>query len=188
MDWKHTIDMADGPQRDMELTSQLRQLPYLEDIELRSETRRLIEAEYSLQDEDELRDVTIARLHSILTLNDDAAHKVATTYDSVMNTMPGDIAFRRAAVVQTVARHQFSVEEEARLRDLFPSVLGEKPKELQSATSGSPLVKETKGRPWWKFWGTKPADDPDKEVVIPDIEDRGYSDNMVEELRRMRQY
>ena len=164
MDWKHTVDMAEGPQRDMELINQLKQLPYLDDMERRSETRSLIpEAEYSLKDEEALRDITIARLKGVLALDDDGAHKVAATYESVMNTMPGDIAFRRAAVVQTVARHQFSVDEEARLRDLFPGVLGEKPKELQPAGAGSPLVKSK--RAWWKFWESdKPVEDPAKEV------------------------
>jgi hypothetical protein len=76
-----------------------------------------------------------------------------------MNTMPRDIAFRRAAMVQTLARHEFSAEEEARLKALLPNVFGEKPAELSVDTPGPQTpVRKYPRRRWWQFWQRKRAE------------------------------
>jgi hypothetical protein len=147
----------------------------------------------TVPDDEGLRDITNARLRAILSLDDHGARSIAETYDSVMNTMPGDLAFRRAASVQTVARHEFSVDEEARLRALIPNVLGEKPKELSAPTPGPQEPAEPyPRRRWWMFWQRKKHKEIDPEkargIVVGDIDERGYSDNVVEELRRIRQF
>ena len=188
MDWKKVIDMPDGAGRDHEFSALIQKLPELNDAEREQEIRQMIEAEYS-QDEEGLREITQTRLQAVLALDDEAARKVAETYDSVMNTMPGDIAFRRAAVVQTTARHQFSVDEEAKLRELVPNVLGEKPKEISVDTPGpqEPVEAYPKRR-WWMFWQSKKAKArKDADVIVPDIEDRGFSDEVLDQMRRTRQ-
>ena len=191
MDWEKAVKMPEGPERHQELSRLLKQLPYFDEETRRDEIKRLIEAEYSIPDDAGLRDITIARLQAILSLDDEGARSVAETYDDVMNKMPGDIAFRRAAIVQTVARHEFSVDEEARLRALIPNVLGEKPKELSVATPEpqDPVEGHSKRR-WWMFWQRQREVDPEKaqRLQIGDIDERGYSDNVVEELRRIRQF
>ncbi|HXH22091.1 MAG TPA: hypothetical protein VNN10_08680 [Dehalococcoidia bacterium] len=157
-DWQKVVSLRAGPERDREIAAGLRKLPYLEGEELAIEVRRLIDAEYSLDDEG-LRSVSIARLRALLELDDDGAAKVAEAYDRTMNTMPGDIAFRRAATVQTLARHEFSAEEEARLKALLPNVFGEKPAELSVDTPGPQApVRKYPGRRWWQFWQRKKAE------------------------------
>jgi hypothetical protein len=172
-DWQRVVSMEEGPERDREIAAGLRKLPYLEGTELDSEVRKLIEAEYSL-DEDGLRAVTFARLRALLSLGDEGAAKVADTYDRVMNTMPGDIAFRRAAVVQTVARHQFGAEDEARLKALLPNVLGEKPAEVSVKTPGpQEPVRPYPRRRWWQFWQRKKAQaDETADVIADDVAQR----------------
>ena len=188
MDWQKVVEMPDGEERDRDLAALLKQLPYLDDSDREREVERLIRAEYSLDDQ-RLRSASLARLRSVLAQDDEGARKIAETYDTVMNRMPGDIAFRRAAVVQTVARHEFSVEEEARLRSLIPNVLGEKPSEVSVETPGpQEPVHEYPRQRWWMFWQRKKAEArrDAAEVTVPDIEER-FSGEVADQLQRTRQ-
>jgi hypothetical protein len=166
MDWKKIVDMPDGAERDRELANALKQLPYLEDEPRRAETHRLIEAEYSLGEED-LQALTMSRLRALLSLDDAGAARIAETYEDVMNSMTGEIAFRHAAVVQTIARHQFSVEEEARLKALMPNVFGEKPAEVSVGTPGPQEPAEPYPEKRWSFfWRRKKAEGRETAEII----------------------
>jgi hypothetical protein len=68
-DWQKVVSLREGPERDREIAAGLRKLPYLEGEELAVKVRRLIDAEYSLDDEG-LRSVSIARLRALLELDD----------------------------------------------------------------------------------------------------------------------
>jgi hypothetical protein len=177
-DWQKIVSMDDGPERDGQIAAGLRKLPYLEGDERDAEARRLIEAEYRL-DEDGLRAVTFARLRALLSLDDEGAAKVAETYDRVMNTMPGEIAFRRAAVVQTVARHEFDAEDEARLKALLPNVFGEKPAEVSVKTPGpQEPVRPYPRRRWWQFWQRKRAQADESALVAEEVARRMEEERM----------
>lgn len=116
----------------------------------RQRLRPLIDAEYHLPDE-VLRRVTMARLRALLTLSQDAAERVAGSYDAIMNSLEGEIAFKRAALVQQMAR-ELSIEEEERLHSLLPNVFGDKPANLQIAkqveepAAGVPELQENERR------------------------------------------
>jgi hypothetical protein len=125
------------------MTALFREAAVLGEGQRRQRLRPLIDAEYSLPD-GTLRRVTIARLRSYVTLENEAAHRVADSYDAIINNMPGDIAFRRASFEQQEARSNFSVEEEEKLHSILPNVFGDKPAELQIA---EPRAREGGGDP-----------------------------------------
>ena len=106
---------------------------------------RSIETVYRLPDE-KLRSMTEARLRAWIALPEDKAAVVGNTFESVMDTMPVDIAMRRVTVVQSVA-FKLTSDELAHLQHIVPRVLGE-----TAVASPSMAMGTGKANPWWKFW------------------------------------
>lgn len=113
------------------------------------ERRELLHAmalmEYALPD-DRLKPFTRSRMKVLLTLDGASAKAVATSYDSVMNTLPGTAAMRRVALVQSLAR-EFTQAEQLVLKDLVPGIFTVQLSSLVAAPSV-----EKRSRPWWAFW------------------------------------
>lgn len=104
-----------------------------------------IETIYRMPDE-QLRSMTEARLRAWIALPDEKAAIVGNTFESVMDTMPVDIAMRRVTVVQSVA-FKLNADELEDLQKIVPRVLGDSPLAVPSMAMGSGSTK-----PWWKFW------------------------------------
>lgn len=85
--------------------------------------RSMTFAEYAFADED-LRGSTLSRLRAWLTIDQDTAKKIAVSLDAVMAEMPGAVAWRRVALVQTMSR-EFTSRETLRLRELVPGIFGQ---------------------------------------------------------------
>ena len=108
---------------------------------------KAIHAVYRMPD-DQLRSMTEARLRAWLALPDDKAATVGNSFESVMDTMPAEIAMRRVTVVQSVA-HKLKPDELEHLQRIVPRVLGDAPKVTPTA-----MPAESNSRPWWKFWAS----------------------------------
>jgi hypothetical protein len=129
------------------------------------EIEAMILAEYSLG-EKELQEFTASRLRAWIALEqrDPAQAQAATRgYDRVFDRMPGDLAMRRATVVQTVARQELSAEEIEALFDLIPSMVRHLPRAKQDIMRNvesqnrieAARTRTAAGRakkPFWKFW------------------------------------
>jgi hypothetical protein len=147
---------ADDDTLDERLYAELSEMARLNEGERRQRLRPLIEAEYSLPDET-LHRITRVRLRTLLALDTAAAHRLADSYDSIMNSLPGEVAFRHAEMVQQVAR-DMGVEDEERLRALLPNEFGEKPGEVSVETPGPrEPVEGYPRRRWSTFWRRRKA-------------------------------
>ncbi|MGE0598802.1 MAG: hypothetical protein AB7J35_03120 [Dehalococcoidia bacterium] len=111
----------------------------------RESLSRAIESVYRMPD-DQLRSMTEARLRAWLALPEDKAAVVGNSFESVMDTMPAEIAMRRVTVVQSVA-FKLKADELEHLQHIVPRVLGDTPKVTATAAPAQP-----QSRPWWKFW------------------------------------
>jgi len=125
----------------------------------------MVRAEYAL-DQDALKAFTESRLRSWLAMaaNDlESTQEIVQGYDTVFGHLPGEMAMRRATVVQTVARNHFTTDEVGALFELIPSLVRQVPRSSGSATvsassssssSGGAAVAEApaSARPRWKFW------------------------------------
>jgi hypothetical protein len=155
-EWSKLADLEEGERRAtmLERYAELAALPEEERV-----TRMLAMAyaEYDLP-YDELRDFTISRLNSWLTLDAEVAQRVSNSYDVVMHKVPAEQAMLRVGLVQTLAR-AFSTEERARLVDLNPGVFGpddpvvltSRSQRRQSAMSSAAHPTRPK-RSWWQIW------------------------------------
>lgn len=115
-----------------------------------TQLRAMVQAEYSLPDAD-LRPFTASRLRTLLRMEPTDVTQLMAATETVMQQLPGTIAMRRVALVQTLAR-EFSMDEQARLQQLIPGVFGAEA--MGSAPAAPPPTPQpvTTARPWWAFW------------------------------------
>lgn len=121
----------------------------------------MILAEYALDDE-HLPAFTASRLRAWMALageNLEQAQVVASAWDDAFKRVPGDIAMRRAALVQTVAREEFSADDIDVLYELIPQLVGHLPRASQDALERAVSIERASveqarasSKPWWKFW------------------------------------
>jgi hypothetical protein len=129
-------------------------LPLSED-ERRSRMLAMAKGENSLSD-DKLRAFTKSRLLTWLAMDMDSAKKVAASYAAVMQQMPGPVAMRWIALMQTMAR-EFSSDQVLKLRALLPTVFGTMPvvaATIKAAlTAAPPETQEPSGKKggFWPF-------------------------------------
>jgi hypothetical protein len=120
----------------------------------------MVKAEYAL-DNAALHSFTASRLRAWLAMSSedmDAAKKVVNGYDSSFERLPGEMAMRRATIVQTVARAEMTPEEVSGLFELIPSIVRQVPRSAPSpkyvpAGSSGGASAPAKKKPAWKFWG-----------------------------------
>ncbi len=118
----------------------------------------MVRAEYAL-DEEALHSVTTSWLRAWMELHREdprQASLVADAYASVFGAAPSNLAMRRAAVVQTVARQSLTDAEVDFLSHELPS-LGLPPSKNMRGTGERGLHERVDGdtvsqRAWWKFW------------------------------------
>ena len=121
----------------------------------------MIIAEYALDDE-HLPAFTGSRLRAWMGLADEnleQAQVVVSAWDDAFKRVPGEIAMRRAALVQTVAREEFSADDIDVLYELIPQLVGHLPRASQQAVERVALTDRASvagarasSKPWWKFW------------------------------------
>lgn len=118
----------------------------------------MVRAEYAL-DEEPLHSVTASWLRAWIALHREdprQATLIASAYASVFDAAPSNLAMRRAAVVQTVARQSLTDAEVELLSAELPS-LGLPPSRNTRGTGERGLRERVAGdtvalRAWWKFW------------------------------------
>ena len=97
------------------------------------ESEAMILAEYTLEDE-QLHAFTASRLRSWMALSGDnleQARIVSGAYDMAFQRVPGEMAMRRATIVQTLAREEFGPEDIDVLYELIPRLVGHVPRASQ---------------------------------------------------------
>lgn len=119
----------------------------------------MVRAEYGLP-EAELHDFTRSRLRAWIELRErdpGQATALARAYDTVFKRVPGDLAMRRATVVQSVARADLSDSEIAALDEMAPTLMqsvahrsgGHGATDLRARVASEA---GTAKKPRWKFW------------------------------------
>jgi hypothetical protein len=157
----------DESERGQEMAARCREVAALPEEERIARLEAMVRAEYSLADE-ELRPFTLSRLRAWLALkdeDDEQAKLLAHGYDSVFNRLPGDMAMRRATVVQGIAREKLAIEEIEQLFELIPSLMRSVPRSRTDTVSrqaaANAAAREAGAvaadQPWWKFWTRLPA-------------------------------
>lgn len=114
--------------------------------------KSMILAEYEL-DQPGLATFTASRLRSWVALGPEEANVIADGYNTVFKEMPGEMAMRRATVVQMVAR-DMTPDEIAVLHRLIPSLVSQipviRPDDAKASAPSMPVTEAKK--PAWKFW------------------------------------
>lgn len=126
----------------------------------------MVRAEYEL-DEPALRTFTTSRLRlwaEIAEQDLESARELAHGYDAVFDTLPANLAMRRASVVQSVVRGELTPEQVDRLFEVIPSMLKQVPRTPIAQTGNQPTTKKAMAKaaakaapararsPFWKFW------------------------------------
>ncbi len=154
--WAQVADL-DEEQRLSQTVSRYLELSGLAEEERRRRLTLMARSEYSLPD-DKLRLTTLARMRTLLRLEEDVAKAVSGSYDAVMKEMPGQAAWRRVSLVQTLVL-EFNAEEEDALRRIIPTIFGGAPRRslllIEGASSAGPGLERTdvkRKKPFWAIW------------------------------------
>lgn len=147
--WADRLSHADEAERETLMRLRYIALAGLPTDVREEKLRSMLLAEYSFPDAT-LREITKSRLRTLLNLDRQVALTVAASLDAVMASLPGAIAWRRVALVQTMSR-DFTAEENLRLREFVPGIFGE-PVATTMRTSTSSVSSEVARKPWWAFW------------------------------------
>ena len=116
------LNEMDGDARVQEMRTRSEALADLDEAARGQQAQSMILSEYQL-DDSTLQDFTESRLRAwIAVAGDDLsrAQSVATAYDKAFERVSGQIAMRRSAIVQTVARNRFTPEDIDVLYELMP--------------------------------------------------------------------
>lgn len=157
-EWVAKLAAASEEEREALMKTRYMDLASLDEEERRARLRAMTLAEYTLSD-DELRPITRSRLRVWLSMDPEMARKVAGSLEAIMAEVPGSIAWRRVALVQTMAR-ELSVEDAARLREIIPgafadrlaAVTGLASRTTAERTSTRTATTAPRKKPWWAFW------------------------------------
>ena len=125
-----------GGEREREawMTDYSRQIAQADPGQRTGMLQSMIESEAKLDDQGQEK-MALSRLKSLLKLEPNEVESLAHTYREVIARIPGPLAFKSAAVAQTVGR-QLPVEDYQRLGQLIPTVFGENPRETSVSTPG----------------------------------------------------
>jgi hypothetical protein len=130
----------------LRVEARYRELDGLDEGERMESLRAMALAEYDL-DSEELRRFTRARLEAWLRMEQGAAERIASAYNSVMDAMPAGPAMRRVTLIQSLFP-SFNPEEQDKLRSLIPqAIVGM----AAPPVTGGARVPEPKRR-WWAVW------------------------------------
>ena len=155
LQWRELVDLEEQERQEL-MKSRYRELATLSEDERVSRLTDMEKAVYELP-EDKVSAFTLSRLRVWLDLEHDLGQMISTSYDQVTDHLPGTIAIRHVALLQTMSR-EFSGEDQGRLRVLFPRVFGALPHfEQLSPDSPTPAPLQSarvpdKKKSWWAFW------------------------------------
>ena len=147
--------LADAPEvnRLAKMKARYQELAGLSEEERRRRMKSMAIAEYALPD-DKLRVFTNSRWLTWLDMDMEVARKMFASYDAVMMEMPGDAAYRRVSMVQTMARG-FPPALQEKLRLLAPNVLKARAAVVAEVEKGAGAPKSADKKGFWPF-GKKP--------------------------------
>jgi hypothetical protein len=154
-EWATLINLEEEA-RIEEMAARFTAVNALPDTERDAAIKKIVDATYAMSDE-QLHAMTLSRLRSFLRMEEHAAHDVGHAFEKVANELPADQAMRRVMMLQKVG-HDMSLEEQAQLRAIVPSALGDAPTNADETTKlPSDLKAEAEAepeekRPWWAFW------------------------------------
>jgi hypothetical protein len=151
--WRGLADAAEEERRE-KMEVRYLELAALPEEERREQLKTMARVEYTLPD-DKIRPFHLSRLRVWLKLESETVRAVASSYEAIMNELPGEIAMRRVSVVQTLARG-FDPADQERLREIVPRVFAEStPLTINRAAEETRRVLEqapSPKKPWWAFW------------------------------------
>src|SRR6266581_1757391 len=147
--WGKLATAPEG-ERTAQTLARYRELATQPEAERRAQLQAMARAEYALPD-DQLRAMTLSRLQAYLQMEPEEVRTVVASLDAVMNQLPGTMAMRRVALVQTLAR-EFSLDDQQRLHDLVPNVFGERIANVPEAAPSAPAQPARAKKAWWAFW------------------------------------
>ena len=155
------LDELEGDAQIAAMKERFEALASVQAAERDRQMQSMIVAEYTLGVE-RLPKFTINRLRAwmgIASENLEQAQLIAGAYDGAFERVPGEIAMRRATLVQTVARESFSGDDLDVLYELIPNLVGHLPRTSQDALNRAADVERAAAaeqrstrKPWWKFW------------------------------------
>ena len=148
-EWGKLLDLGDE-ERQAAMAKRYQELAALEEEKRRHKLMAMARAEYALSDE-ELRSFTASRLRTWLAMETQMAKRIASSYDSVMEKMPGGQAMRRVATVQTI-HNQFSVDDRERLATMIPNIFIGAGIRAQVHKTQQPPRREAPARKGWRQW------------------------------------
>lgn len=151
-EWTRLASLSEH-EREAYLEEYYTELAGLPEEERSGHLEAMISQVYSLP-EDEIVALTRSRLKAWTRMEPEAARKVAGSYEAVMSTMPGSIAWQRVSVVRSAAK-ALSPEEQAAIRSLNPHVLPPDPAMGPASSthkSQAQAAARTVRSPWWAFW------------------------------------
>lgn len=153
--WSNLVTLEEEP-RQRAMAERFRHLAATEETERLRELEAMVRAEYTLPDT-ELHAFTRSRLRAWIELrahDRGQASALARAYDAVFQRVPGEIAMKRATVVQTVARTELNDDELAALDEMVPTLLQSVAHRQGGATTDLRArdAAGTSKKPRWKFW------------------------------------
>jgi hypothetical protein len=148
--WAALADAADAT-AERAMGDRFQELSKLSPDDLVTELRPMIMEEYAL-DATRLAKFTSCRLRSLLKLPERDAVAISDGYNQVFNTLPGELAMRRATVVQTAAR-DMTPEQIEKLHAIIPAFTSQIPA-ARTSTDRAPGTspERAKKKPAWMFW------------------------------------
>ncbi len=151
------LALANQPvqEREAAMRRGFEELASLPEAERQARIRPMLQTLYVTLSDDQLRSYTISRIRVWLQMDSAMVDTLAKSYDIVIDSMPGPIAMKHITLVQTLS-HQFSLEEQDRLRVLYPRVFGALPSvapvRQPAAVKDTPAATPAPKKSGWKFW------------------------------------
>jgi len=146
-EWVALVD-ATEEERTAEMKRRYGELAGLSEEERVKQLTEMARGEYEMPEE-KLHAFTKTRLLVWIDMEEEQVKKVAHSYDTAVQALPGTLAMRRVGAVQTVARN-FAVSQIDRLHSVIPSIVREMPRVIVSSLATDHL--SAKKKAWWKFW------------------------------------
>jgi hypothetical protein len=154
-DWASLITLEEDA-RINEMAARFTATNALPEAERDVTIKKIVDATYAMDDA-QLHAMTLSRLRSFLRMEEHAAHDIGHAFEKVANELPADQAMRRVMMLQKVGA-DMSLEEQARLRAIVPSALGDAPTNADETTrlpsdlEAEAAAEPEEKRPWWAFW------------------------------------
>ena len=146
-EWVALVDATEEA-RTAEMKRRYGELAGLSEEERVKQLTEMARGEYEMS-EQKIHLFTKSRLLVWIDMEEEQVKRVARSYDTAVQSLPGTLAMRRVGAVQTVARN-FSVGQIDRLHVVIPSIVREMPRVIVSSLSTDHL--SAKKKAWWKFW------------------------------------